>query len=337
MKLRMLIQNESRKLLSLKMILLLLAIAIVLPIIFNMNKMTAQENNQDISYQNELKFWLEMADSSIEQSGDIAPYQKQVFDEYRELVSSREERMEEKEEAVNQVSLQNLQSFLTSAKYLKIVFFFLTICLVSIIFAGEFSNGTISQTLLTPCKREKILLAKWLTVALILFGAYTYCLGIVYLMEKLFYPCSYHIPYMYISNDQVKELPFIQYYLGIFALNYLQVIILMIASTSVAVITRKKLTTLVGVSLIMIISMFLEKLFHLAGKTWYNFLPSFSFNLEERIFTFPIINEVEEYNSKILDIVNMDYGNVFLVTYNAIVIGLLLLCARDAFVRKDVK
>lgn len=331
-----LIENEFVKNIKKRYFIVLFLTTVALLILFSFNDFSYDENHNETSYQEEMENWFEIAEMATDQETELAPYQKEVYLEYKNIIGYRVEKMRNQSKEENERAVKKAEAFQGGNTMVNVFLFLCALCLPAVIFAGEYSNGNIYQTLMSPCKRNRIFLAKLIMMGSILFFASLYFYIVMQLMGLIFYG-GQSISYAYMKEGQVLEISFSLYYLIKVLFFYVQMIALTLFATCISIIVQKKLVTILSAGIVIIISVGVGKFGEMLGAFWYNFIPTISFDLSRQFFRVPVTGEIEALQVAASNVIDITYSNLFMIIYDMILISLLFLTARDAFITQDIR
>ncbi len=331
-----LIKNELVKFFRVKQIVFLVLATIIIIALFYFNKFSYVESMGNSSYQEELETWYQLTEIGAENEEKLAPYQKEIYQEYKSVIAHRIRNMEDKRKEENNKAVMKAYSMDSAYTLVGAMLFVCSLCIPAVMFAGEYSNKTINQTLLSPCKRNSIYLAKIIAMCFILF-----CVSLFfYFVMQLLGVCVYGTPtikYAYIRNGQIREMSFYLYYLGITVFQNVQTLAVMFLATLFSVLFRKKIVTILYPIIIIFVCVGVTKFGDLLGLFWVNFVPTRSFDLSEFFLRVPLVGEIDKLQVAATKVIDSSYGCIFAIIYDCVLLLLLYLSAHDKFVCEDIK
>ncbi|MDD3304121.1 MAG: ABC transporter permease subunit [Clostridia bacterium] len=196
----------------------------------------------------------------------------------------------ENNESVND-GLNNIANYKDSYLYLVELISILMIALFFIIISGtmianEIADGTIKQTLMTPNKRWKILLAK-ITVLIINLIIITLVLSLLsQLIGNLFYKDSQFGKYLYVSNGNLHPMNGFVYSIVRFLSRDIEIIIYLLLTIMIALIANEPIIP-VCLSLFLYFgnSIFMNFLNKIIQMEWIKYIPFNNFDVTSRLFS----------------------------------------------------
>jgi ABC-2 type transport system permease protein len=215
---------------------------------------------------------------------------------------------------------------------------FFGILLLLIILAGssvsqEIATGSIKSLIISPARRWKIFVAKYLSLitvgligALITFVIFSLTYGI-------FFGFDSGKSYINAHNGNAFEIPFYLYQLGGVLADCIKLLVFMTFALMLSVITRNTAAA-VAVSIAIgltfdIVTQFLQLL---ARGEWVRFLPFFNLDFKKTLFP----SQLVEYANPILGAA-VKNSLLFMLIYTAVLLICMFYIALDSFNRRDIK
>lgn len=199
--------------------------------------------------------------------------------------------------------------------------------------ASEYSKGTIKFLCMTPYKRWKILLAKFINIVFIMVVVTIILSVITIIVGNLLYSSSEANPYLYVKDGEVCELDHNIYTLLNFLVEDIEIFVYLVFALMLSVVTRNTAVSIgasIGTYLGNGIAMTLINMF--IKSEWIKFIPFNNFNLSNRIFTDTMIMMPEGTS----DIVS-NIPVVFSIAVLGVCSILMVVTMFDSFNKKDIK
>lgn len=330
-----LVRNEFSKYFNMKQITFLIIMTIMFFLIFLFNDYTYTEDQAQNTYQEDMEEWLGMAGMMKEEEDKFAPYQKEIYMEYKNVIEHRVETMKSRSEDENSKAIMKAQFIDSGYQFVEFVMFIFAVCFSAMVFAGEYANQSICQTLIVPIKRGKILFAKIIMISIIMLAYLLYFYSVMQAIGIIRYGFQ-SIPYAYVKNGEVLQMSFYLYYFLLTIFQFIQFWVVAIFSAFISVLLKRKVVTIISSITLVCCCMAVGKFGELLGAFWYNFIPTVSFDLIRLFFRVPLIGEIETLQAMMIRPINITYNNIFMISYDIVLVILLCLSVRDAFVKQDI-
>lgn len=187
----------------------------------------------------------------------------------------------------------------------------------------EFSKGTIKQLFISPNKRYKIMLAKIVTLTLILV-TFSIVLSLSsQLIANLIFKNARESPYVYISNGTIKSINPVIYNLIRFLIDDIEIFVFMLFSIMLSTVTKNTaISTALSVFIYISKNSFMQYINQFINRDWIRFIPFNNFNLANRIFKYHtgVFNYLFETQNFIINNISLQFS--FLVIFTCIVLML---------------
>lgn len=214
---------------------------------------------------------------------------------------------------------------------------FITVILVMILAGGsvssELSTGSIKSLIISPTKRWKIFIAKFLSLLTIGVIATLFAYIFAVIANGIFFGFDSGSPYIYASNGVAHELNFYIYRFATLFTDFIGVIVFMTFALMLSIITRNTAASVaisiavffVGSNANMILMQYLK-------GDWRKFIPFNNLTFTSKIFPNDGISQV---TNGMTGVVNNS------LTFSLIYVAILLVCmgytGLDSFNRRDIK
>lgn len=199
--------------------------------------------------------------------------------------------------------------------------------------ASEYSKGTIKFLCMTPYKRWKILLAKFINIVLIMVVVTLVLSIITIVVGNLLYSSSSANPYLFVKDGEVCKLDHNIYTILNFLVEDIEIFVYLVFALMLSVVTRNTAVSIgasIGTYLGNGIAMSLINMF--VKSEWIKFIPFNNFNLSSRIFT----NTTTMMPNASSDIVS-NIPVVFSLAVLGVCSILMIVTMFDSFNKKDIK
>lgn len=203
--------------------------------------------------------------------------------------------------------------------------------------SSEFSKGTIKELVTSPNKRWKVILAKIVTIAILMVIISVILSLLSQLFGSAFFGDYSASKYVYYSQGQIMTIDGFVYNILKFLVIDIQIFMYMLISITIATLISK---TAISVSLSVFIysstSIFLEYFNSIVNKEWLKFIPFNNFNLTHKIFS-KGADDINIYNwapihNEIVSSVDLKFSIIVIL----ICAALLLITAIDSFRKKEI-
>lgn len=205
------------------------------------------------------------------------------------------------------------------------------------ILSREFSKGTIKLLMINPAKRWKVLLAKLLTIIVILV-VFTLVLSLLTSLvgATVFSKYESH-PYIEVSNGQVHSTPHFAYTIIRFLTYNIDIFIYVLLAMMISTITRST-SAAVGTSIFLYMgnSIIMLILNSLIKKEWMKFIPFNNMNLTNKIFSGEV-GVVSSINNVMMNSAVVSHITVgFALTVLSVCAILMVITMFDSFNKRDI-
>lgn len=216
------------------------------------------------------------------------------------------------------------------ANYSAVLFIGLLIIVLSAsTISEEFSKGTIKFLLISPNKRYKILIAKILSILIVLLLFTLIISQISVIVGNLAFGTSTN-DYLYVNNNEVKVMDTHIYETLTYILKIPEIIIYMILAITLSTLTRNTaISTIICTTLYAAVPFILRTLKNYISLDFLRFLPFNNFDFTSQILRINTYETVSSLN-------NFEPSIPFSATILLITALLLLITAFESFNKKDI-
>ncbi|HEY5586123.1 MAG TPA: ABC transporter permease subunit [Ruminiclostridium sp.] len=214
---------------------------------------------------------------------------------------------------------------------------FMIVILVMILAGGsissEMSTGSIKSLIISPTKRWKIFIAKFLSLLTIgvLAALIAYIFSII--ANGIFFGFGSGTSYIYATNGVAHELNFYIYHLARLFTDFIVVIVYMTLALMLSIITRNTAASVaISIAVYFVGNTANSILMQFVKGDWIKFIPFNNLNFTAKIFTNDSISQ---------SLLGMTSGTNNSLTFSLIYVAILLVCmgyvGLDSFNRRDIK
>ena len=221
----------------------------------------------------------------------------------------------------------------TDMKYIMAIGIFMIELLLLILAGGaisqELSTGSIKSLIISPTKRWKIYVAKFVSLLTVCIIAAIICYFIGLLVYAVFFGLSTITPYIYTSSGNAMQMSFYLFTFAKLFIGLIQAVFYLVLALMLSTITRNTAAS-VGISIGVLFggSIAYGIISALLTGEWMKFLPFPNFDFASKIFTFdPSISAVTGVTTTI----------AFSTVYMIIAVCLMFYIGLDSFNRRDIK
>lgn len=204
------------------------------------------------------------------------------------------------------------------------------------IISQEFSKGTIKLLVINPNKRWKIMLAKVLTLVVIL-AISTIALALLSnVVGSIFFGAYNASPYLYVADSHVNSINSFEYTILRFLTYDIDILIYMLFAMMISTITRNT-SAAVGISIFIYIgnSIIMAIINSYISMEWVKFIPFNNMNLTNRIFENSVsLVQMNSgyYISSIVASITLSFSICVLVVCAILIVSTMF----DSFNKKDI-